>query len=227
MKPLIFALFTLLSISFVSGDLHLRRSEDSEVTICGRNDICSLVHNPKWGANSVEKLCECPEKPFCPTTYSTTDGLSISVNAWTQMKFCSPILDIQSKLEMCDEGEVAIKVKTIYHIDQVKNVSASMECNCNHDDGPTYWRYHSRLGRTLEDEKFFEVVDNFQCSGEFKDFKLSRVKHHRNFQNFINATQMSFVDSHDSTSVSSINDVHATPFTTADFSPKSRRWKRK
>lgn len=178
MKLLILTLLTLLSISFVSGDLYLRRSEDSEVAICGRNDICNLVHNPKWGINSVEKLCKCPEETFCPATFSTTDGLSISVNVRTQMKFCSPILDIQSKLEMCDEGEVAIKVKTIYHIDQVKNVSASMECNCNHDDGPTYWRYHSRLGRTLEDEKLFEVVDNFQCSGEFEEFKLSSTKYH-------------------------------------------------
>lgn len=166
MRFIVFSLFTITWLSLVSGDVYLRRSEDSEVAVCSEFDICNLVHNPFWGINSVEKLCKCPEGTFCPATFSLTDGASLSVNRRTQMKFCSPIDHLQSKLETCDDDEVAIRLRTVYHIDQVKNVSARILCNCDYD-GPTYWKYHSRVGKVVaDDEKLFEVVDNFQCSGE-------------------------------------------------------------
>jgi hypothetical protein len=149
----------------VSGDLYLRRSEDSDVTVCEKFDICNLVHNPYWGTNSVEKLCKCPEGTFCPATFTPNDGWSLPVNVRTQMKFCSPIAQLQSQLEPCEDEDIAITVKTFFHIDQVKNVSANILCSCERDV-PTYWKYHSRAGRNVvEDEKLFEVVDNFQCSG--------------------------------------------------------------
>lgn len=161
---LFLALFTIASVVF--GNVNLRRREDSEVAICDQFDICNLVYNPYWGFNSVEKICKCPGETFCPATFSQNDGFSLAVNRRTQMKFCSPIEELQAELETCDDEEVAIKVRTVYHIDQVKNVSASILCNCDYD-APTYWKFHSRLGKIVaDDEKLFEVVDNFKCSGE-------------------------------------------------------------
>lgn len=82
------------------------------------------------------------------------------------MKFCSPIDQLQALLPTCDENAVAVRLRTVYHIDQVKNVSARILCNCDHE-GLTYWKYHSRVGKIVEDdEKLFEVFDNFQCSGK-------------------------------------------------------------
>lgn len=155
----------LIAASQVACDLYLRRTEDSEVAICEQFDVCNLVHNPLWGINSVEKLCKCREGHFCPTNFSPNDGRSLPVNARTQMKFCSPVSELQAKLEMCNETEIAIKVKTLYYIDLVQNVSASILCNCNHH-GHNYWKYHSRTGKAMpEDDKLFEIFDNFQCSG--------------------------------------------------------------
>lgn len=157
--------FAVMILS-VSCDLYLRRNEDSDVAICSQFDICNIVHNPYWGINSVEKLCRCPEGAFCPATFAVNDGWSLPVNARTQMKFCSPIIQLQSQLDICTEGEIALKVRTVYHIDQVKNVSASLQCSCEHKK-LIYWMYHSRLGKIVEDdEKLFVVVDNFQCSGK-------------------------------------------------------------
>lgn len=168
MKFATLSLVWLTALSCVSSDLYLRRSEDSEVAICEQFDVCNLVHNPKWGINSVEKLCKCSEGSFCPTNFSPNDGSSLLVNARTQMKFCTPLSELQSELEMCDENEIAIQVKTVYQIDQVQNVSASILCNCNHH-GPNYWKYNSRVGQFVaENEKLFEVLDNYQCSGKFK-----------------------------------------------------------
>lgn len=162
---LILTLFAVFS--FVAGDLYLRRSED-DVEICSQFDICNIVHNHYWGMNSVEKLCKCPDETYCPATFSLNDGWSLAVNRRTQMKFCSPIVQLESQLEECGEQEVAIRVRTLYHIDQVKNVSAKILCNCE-KEGPIYWRYHSRVGKEVEDdEKLFEIIDNFQCSGEKK-----------------------------------------------------------
>lgn len=159
-------LLFIFALSFVSGDMYPKRTEDSDEATCNRYDICNLVHNPRWGINSVEKLCKCPNDFFCPATFTPSDGFSLPVNVRTQMKFCSPLMDLEAELEMCDVNDIAIEVRTVYKIDQVKNVSATIKCNCNHD-GPNYWRYHSRIGSTvLDDEKLFEVVDNFQCSGE-------------------------------------------------------------
>jgi protein giant-lens (argos) len=173
----IFFIALFAAFSLVAGDLYLRRSEDSDVAICSQFDICNLVHNHYWGMNSVEKLCKCPEGTHCPATFSPNDGWSLAVNVRTQMKFCSPIVQLESQLEECGEQEVAIRVRTLYHIDQVKNVSASILCNCE-KEGPIYWRYHSRHGKNVEDdEKLFEVVDNFQCSGEteMKVFSIRKL----------------------------------------------------
>lgn len=168
MNLVIFTLITFVAFFYVSGDVYLRRLEDSEVAICSPFDICNLVHNPTWGINSVEKLCKCPEGTFCPATFSKIDGRSLAVNVRTQMKFCSSVHELEAELETCIDDEVAIRVKTVYHIDQVKNVSASLLCNCEYE-GPTYWKYHSRVGKAvIDDEKLFEVVDNFKCSGEIK-----------------------------------------------------------
>lgn len=164
----IFTFIAFAAISSVSCDLYLRRSEDSTVAICNQFDICNLVHNPYWGINSVEKLCRCPEGTFCPATFATNDGWSLPVNSRTQMKFCSPIIQLQSQLEACEGEDIALKVRTVYHIDQVKNVSASILCSCEHE-GPIYWKYFSRVGKIVEDdEKLFEVTDNFQCTGEYE-----------------------------------------------------------
>lgn len=171
---IVFTLFTFASFTCVTCDSYLRRNEDSDVAICREFDICNLVHKPYWGINSVEKLCKCPENSFCPATFSPNDGFSLAVNLRTQMKFCSPIQDLQTQLETCDADEVAIRVKTVYHIDQVKNVSATILCNCDYE-GPTYWKYHSRVGKVvMDDEKLFVVIDNFQCSGELES---NRIRH--------------------------------------------------
>lgn len=165
MRAASFLLFTL-AFSIVYGDIYLRRTEENDEVICSHFDICNLVHNPRWGINSVQKLCKCPEGTFCSATFAPNDGFSLPVNFRTQMKFCSPLSNLEAELEMCDEDDVAIKVRTVYQIDQVMNVSASIMCNCNFN-GPTYWRYHSRLGKSvLSDDRLFEVVDNFQCSGK-------------------------------------------------------------
>lgn len=149
----------------VTADLFSRRAEEFEESICGQSDICNIVVNPKWGLNSVEKMCKCPEGTFCPTNFSPNDGTSLLVNTRTQMKFCRPLYEIQSELEMCAPDEVAIRVKTVYLVDKVLNVSASLLCSCN-QDRPIYWKYHSRSGQFVEeDQKLFEVYDNFQCSG--------------------------------------------------------------
>lgn len=159
---LIFVAFSAIT----SADLFLRRAEEFEESFCGQSDICNLVHNPRWGLNSVEKLCKCPEGTFCPTNFSPNDGTSLLVNARTQMKFCTPLYEIQSDLEMCIAGSVALRVKTMYLVDVVLNVSASLLCSCS-QDGPIYWKYHSRSGQFVEeDQKLFEVYDNFQCSGD-------------------------------------------------------------
>lgn len=155
----------LMALSSAKSEVYLKRKEDSEVAICEQFDICNLVHNPKFGINSVEKLCKCPDGSFCPTSFSPNDGSILLINSRTQMKFCSPLSELESKLEMCNENEVAIQLKKIYLIDQVQNMSASLLCNCNHD-GPNYWKYHSRVGQFVaSDEKLFEVLDNYQCSG--------------------------------------------------------------
>lgn len=162
---IIFKLFIIVTCLRVSCDVYLRRSEDSEVAICNKFEICNLVHNPTWGVNSVEKLCKCPNGTFCPATFSKIDGKSLSVNVRTQMKFCTSLHELEAELDTCIESGIAIRVKTVYHIDQVKNVSASLLCNCDLD-GPTYWRYHSRVGKAvLDDEKLFVITDNFQCAG--------------------------------------------------------------
>lgn len=82
---------------------------------------------------------------------------------------------------MCAAGEIAIRVKTVYLVDKVLNVSASLLCSCN-QDRPIYWKYHSRSGQFVEeDQKLFKVYDDFQCSGTYKVslkveiLKLSRL----------------------------------------------------
>lgn len=151
----------------VFGDLYLRRNEDSEVAICDTFDVCNIVHHQFWGSDSVEKLCKCPEGSFCPGTFDANDSSSLPVNIRTQMKFCSTISQLEDQLKECENDEDVIKVRTIYHVDQLKNVSASLVCNC-WKEKPVYWRFHSRHGRAIEeDEKLFEYVDNFRCSGEF------------------------------------------------------------
>jgi hypothetical protein len=159
-------LFVFFLIAKVSCDSSLARAEDSDVAICGELDICSIVHKPYWGINQVEKFCKCPEGSYCRAKFSNDDEHSLPVNDRTQMKFCSKIIDLEEKIPKCEAGEPAIKIKTVYLIDQVKNVSASWNCNCD-SDGPNYWAYKSRVGRIItDDEKLFEVVDNFECSGK-------------------------------------------------------------
>jgi protein giant-lens (argos) len=159
------ALVVVLAVfGIVAGDFGLRRSEDNEVAVCGNFDVCNIVYNPYWGSQKVEKICQCP-KGFCPATFED-DNQSLAINVRTQMKFCQPVADLRMDLNDCGEDDDAINVRTIYYIDQVKNVSASLLCNDNHK-GPIYWRFHSRLGKIVEnDEKLFEIVDNFQSTGE-------------------------------------------------------------
>jgi hypothetical protein len=159
-------LFLVLCIfAKILCDFNTVQSEDSDVAICGELDICNIVHKPYWGINQVQKLCKCPEGSYCRAKYIPGDEYSLPVNDRTQMKFCSKLIDLEEKLPKCEDGQEAIKVKTLYVIDQVKNVSASLHCICNFDD-PVYWAYKSRTGKiVLEDEKLFEVVDNFQCLG--------------------------------------------------------------
>lgn len=226
MQKILFTLFTFAAVSCVSGDLYPRWSDDSNVAICDSFDICNIVHNPFWGSNSVEKLCKCPEGNFCPATFLKNDGYSVSVNVRTQMKFCTPVIQVQAQMEPCGEADIAIRVRTLYHIDQVKNTSASMMCSCEHD-GPIYWKYHSRVGRNIvEDEKLFEVVDNFQCSGEDFIKILRNEKQFKTFQSCGSATRTSFAVSPDSTSVSSSSGALATHITTVATSPRSRKWRR-
>lgn len=167
MKIIFFTLFTIARFAF--GDVNLRRNEDSDVKICDRFDICGIVHKPYWGNSVVEKLCKCPklglEEAFCRDTFSQNDGFSLAVNRRTQMKFCSPIRELQAELNTCAGEEVAIKVRTVNYIDQVKNVTASILCNCDYDV-PTYWKFHSREGKAMDDLKLFEDINNFQCSGD-------------------------------------------------------------
>lgn len=152
-------------ISSASCNLYARRVEDSDAAICGKFDICNLVHNPTWGINAVEKLCKCPEGTFCPATFSPNDGWSLPVNTRTQMKFCSPIQQLQTQLEPCEKEDIAIELRTLFHVDQVKNITATMLCSCEHGS-PIYWKYNSREGKdVVEDEKYSEIIDSFQCSG--------------------------------------------------------------
>ncbi|CRL01963.1 CLUMA_CG015422, isoform A [Clunio marinus] len=165
MSKILFFVAVASFLSSASADRYLKRSEDSEISICSEFDICNLVHNPHWGINTVEKLCKCPEETFCPATFSNDDGKSLQVNVRTQMKFCSHVNDIHAGLKPCkDGGDTAIEVRTIYHIDQVKNISAKLLCSCEHKQKPIYWKYQSRVGKTVtEDEDLFEIVDNFEC----------------------------------------------------------------
>lgn len=169
MQVLAFTLLFFAGIFHVSCDLYLKRIEDTQEAICEQFDICNIVHNHYFGLNSVEKLCKCPEGSFCSASFAKNDPWSLPVNVRTQMKFCSPIQQLQNQLETCVEGEAAIRVQTIYNVDQVKNVSARILCNCEDGETPNYWKYHSREGKSVvEDEKLFKVIDNFQCAELYK-----------------------------------------------------------
>lgn len=158
-----FAVFGL-----ATGDTGLRRSEDSEATICGTFDVCNIVHSHYWGPTDVEKICKCPNDTLCPATFDHNDNRSLPVNVRTQMKFCRPIAELKFQLTDCGEDDDAISVHTMYYVNEVKNVSANLACNCRHKQ-PIYWRFHSRVGKAVEnDEKLFMVIDNFQCTGEGK-----------------------------------------------------------
>jgi hypothetical protein len=170
MQALIFALL----FSSVSGDLYLRRKEDSEVAICGQAEICNLVHKPYFGSTLlVDKFCHCPEndKNFtCPADFLLNDGYSLPVNQRTQMKFCTPIAQLQLELDECDDEEVAIQVETTFILGSAKNVSAKMLCSCE-PERPIYWEFHSRDGKYFKsDEKLFISIYNFKCRGENKNF---------------------------------------------------------
>lgn len=226
MQATSFLLFSFAVLSSVSGDMYLRRTEESDEVTCERFDICNLVHNPRWGINSVEKLCKCPEDTYCPARFVPNDGFSLPVNYRTQMKFCTPLSDLEAELEMCEEDEVAIRVRTVYQIDQVKNVSARIMCNCNHD-GPTYWRYHSRFGRSvLDDDELFEVIDNFQCSGKKYFVKIHSMLS-KILQNFKSAMQMSFVGLLDLIMVLYFNDALVTPYMIAAFYSRNQTSRKK
>jgi hypothetical protein len=137
------------------------------VTICETFDVCNIVHNHYWGLTEIEKICKCPEGTHCPATFDSYDNRSLPVNIRTQMKFCKPLAELKFQLLDCGEDDAAISVSTMYYVDQVKNKSASLLCNCKYDQ-PIYWKYHSRFGKIVEeDEKLTEFIDNFQCTREF------------------------------------------------------------
>lgn len=158
-------LILLAIASTVTCNSSLFHSGISDVAICDKFDICNIVHNPHWEKNSIEKLCHCPGDS-CSAIFSTNDGFSLPINARSQMKFCTPIEELRNDLGVCEDDDTALKISSFYHIDQVKNVSASLLCSCE-QNGPIYWKYLSREGKIVEkDEKLFEIIDSFQCSGE-------------------------------------------------------------
>lgn len=167
--PIIFA-----GILCISCEVNVRRNE-SDIVACGEFNVCNLVYNPYWSINRVEKLCKCADGVFCPAIYTQNDPRSLPVNSRTQMKFCSSVSEIKKELPDCTSDSIAITVKTVYFMDQVKNVSAEVMCTCNLK--PVYWMYHSRFGKGIpEDETLFEITDNYKCSGEMNTRKTSLLK---------------------------------------------------
>lgn len=116
--------------------------------------------------DQVEKRCKCPDETFCPAIYAPSDGWGLTVNARTQMKFCSPMTNITSYLNQCQGDDVAITVKTLYHMDSIRNLTVELHCSCPTQE-PIYWKYHSRVGETIdEDLNLFQITDNYRCVGK-------------------------------------------------------------
>lgn len=116
--------------------------------------------------DQVEKRCKCPDETFCPAIYAPSDGWGLTINARTQMKFCSPMSNITTSLNKCHEDDVAISVKTLYHMDSIRNLTVELLCTCPTQE-PIYWKYHSRVGETIdEDLNLFQITDNYRCVGK-------------------------------------------------------------
>lgn len=153
------ALFLILSIS-----ASLSGSEDQNLTQCEKFDVCNVVSYPYFGKYTVEKLCSCPGKIFCPATFSEEgDDKSISVNARTQMKFCDNITELFAELPECDEEKTSLVVNTMFNINEVANITAKMTCQCNKK--PVYWKHIMRSGQPIEgNDNLFQATDHYECS---------------------------------------------------------------
>lgn len=154
----------LIFTSFVTGNLSLNTSKDEAVdATCSSYQVCNLVHNTHFDDNFVvEKLCDCPKNSYCPISFSRSDGQSISVNARTQMKFCTKIEDIFKDLPECQENNTALIVREMFEINKMLNIVAELTCKC--DKKPVYWRHIYRSGNPVNsNEKLFEAIDHYEC----------------------------------------------------------------
>lgn len=146
----------------VNGSAVLENKQENTIGTCERFDVCNIVHRPYFGKFAVEKLCLCPENTFCPATFGN-DSRSLLVNSRTQMKFCHPVQELLSELPECEEGKESLEIMKFYFINEVKNISTKLLCNC--DKHPVYWKHHSRLGEAVpENDKLFKTFDYFECA---------------------------------------------------------------
>lgn len=153
----------IIFISIVSGNFFSNGTDDdTEEKYCGKYQVCNLVHHPHFGNSEVEKFCDCPKNTFCPTTFSATDGYSISVNVRTQMKFCSKVEDMFLELPECEEDQPSLVVREMFEINKLLDVVAVLTCKCNKN--PVYWRHSFRTGTPINsNEKLFESLDYYEC----------------------------------------------------------------
>lgn len=112
-------------------------------------------------ADSVEKMCECPDEQPCPTMYAKQlDEYSVQLNSRTQIKLCEPI---NESLRKCTADQLVVTKKRVYHLDELMSEKTILHCTC---DERSYWRFNHSYGDYLDQDKaLIEISEDWICSG--------------------------------------------------------------